>query len=232
MKPIIPSVTFDHYLSFDWGYSEKSKFAAYLSAVIPMTTNDGQKFRRVLTYKEWAGNQKSPDEWARIIYEDCKRLGIRPVKGIGDSAMFNTQTDGSKAISDLMREKWKELNKDPWVLMERGTRNRIERVATVHNWLSIGPDDLPYWMITDNCTYLIHSLPTLIYDDNKIDDINTDSDDHGYDSISYFLARIPFVSIKKGTINYKTGPVRKRVEFTKDGDQIPLKPSDFAESYK
>ena len=172
MRPIVPNASFDHYLAFDWGYSEKSMFAAYLSAVIKMKTEDGQNFQRVITYREWAGNQKSPQEWASIIYADCKAIGIKPYKGICDPAMLNTQTDGSKAIADLMKSKWRELHGDEWVTMVRGSRNRIGRWATYHNWLSMGPDDLPYWMIGENCTYLIETIPQMQYDEIKIDDIN------------------------------------------------------------
>lgn len=232
IRPIIPAKAHDHYLSFDWGYSEKSKFACYLSAVIKMKTEDGQNFQRIITYKEWAGNQKSPHEWASIIYRDCQAMGITPTRGIGDSSMFNPQSDGGRSISDLMRDKWRELHKDHWTIMEPGTKNRLGRVATVHNWLSIGPDDLPYWMITETCPYIIESLPALIYDELKVDDVNTKLDDHGYDSISYFLYRVPFMSVKKGPISYKAGPELKRVEWTKDGkQQIALDIKEFENQY-
>jgi len=233
LKPIIPSISFDHYLSFDWGYSEKSMFASYLSAVIKTKTEDGQNFQRIITYKEWAGNQKTPNEWAEIIYKDCQIMGIKPTKGIGDSSMFDPPSAGGKSISDLMRDKWRELNKEPWGFMQRGTKNRIGRVATVHNWLSMGPDGLPYWMITESCKYLIESLPALIYDEFKVDDVNTKSDDHGYDSISYFLYEVPFVSIKSGVLPYKSYTDNKRVQWTDDGmKQIAFSPKDFSEQYE
>lgn len=233
LRPIVPKASFDHYLAFDWGYSEKSMFAAYLSAVVKMKTEDGQNFQRIITYKEWAGNQKSPQEWARIIYEDCKAIGIKPYKGICDPAMLNTQTDGSKAIADLMRSKWRELYGEEWVSMVRGSRNRIGRWATYHNWLSMGPDDMPYWMMCENCPYLIETIPQMQYDEIKIDDINTKLNDHAVDSTSYFLSRVPFISVSKGPMPYKSSVQSERVKWTKDGrNQIALDPTKFAEQYK
>lgn len=232
MRPMIPSSTFDHYLSFDWGYSEKSMFAAYLSAVVKMKTEDGQNFQRIITYREWAGNQKSPHEWAGIIYEDCTKIGIKPYKGIGDPAMFNTQTDGSKAIADLMKSKWKELHKDNWILMDHGSRNRVGRWATYHNWLSMGPDGMPYWLITESCRYLIETIPQMQYDEVKIDDLNTKLNDHAVDSTSYFLSRVPFISVRPGVLKYKSAVQPKRVEWDAEGKhQVALDVKEFADQY-
>jgi len=172
LKPMVPSVTFDHYLSFDWGYSEKSLFASYLSVVIKMKTEDGRNFQRIITYREWAGNLKSPHKWAEEIYKGCALLGVKPIKGVADSSMFDRQSGGGKPIAKLMREKWKELHGGPWCPMVPGTKNRIGRVATVHNWLSIGPDGLPYLMITETCRYLLSSLPLLIHDELRVDDVD------------------------------------------------------------
>jgi len=232
MKPIIPSVTFAHYLSMDWGYSEKSMFAGYLHAVIKMKTEDGQNFQRVITYKEWAGNQKTPHEWAAIIYNDCITLGIKPTKAYGDPAMFNTQTDGSKAISKLMLDKWKDLHtNDLWTPFVRGNNNRIARVATVHNWLSLASDKLPYWMITESCPYLIKTLPQLIYDENRIDDINTDSNDHGYDSCGYFLTQLKFISVKAGPFSHAKKAEVFRMKYNSDNQEIAFSPEEFSKQY-
>ncbi len=206
-----------------------------------MKTDAGVNFQRVITYREWCGNSKTPYQWADIIFNDCMKMGVKPIKGVADGSMFNPTSDYSTPISKLFTDKWKELNNgESWILLEKGTRNRMGRKAHAHNWLSspeyIDKDgnkiyELPYWIMTDNCKWLAITIPQLIIDKNNPEDIDTSIADDPYDSATYFLATLKFVSVK-GTINYKTGPVRKRVEFTKDGDQIPLQPSDFAESYK
>lgn len=232
MKPVIPSISFSHYLSMDWGYSEKSMFACYLHAVVKMKTDDGQNFQRVITYKEWADNQKTPHQWAEIIYNDCVTMGIKPTKGFCDPAMFNTQTDGSKAISKMMMEKWAELNGGYWIPLAPGGRNRVARVAATHNWLSIAPDQLPYWMITENCTYLIRTLPMLIIDEHKIDDIDTDGPDHGWDGSSYGLSQIKFMPVNAGPQTYriKAAPVMKK--YDKMGRELAMTPDDFSKQYE
>lgn len=234
MKPFVPSLTFEHYLSVDWGYTEKKphSFAAYLHALIKMKLEDGQNFHRVITYKEWAGNQKTPDTWAEIIYKDCVTMGIKPVRGDCDSSMFNPASDYGRSIADLFRDKWKELHKDNWITLSKGTKDRIGRKATTHNWLSIAPDKLPYWMITENCYQLLSTLPQLIIDEHNLEDIDTNGPDDPYDSTGYFLYKIKFISVKAGAHIYKVAAIPIRVQFTKDGQQIPFQVQDFAEQYK
>ncbi len=234
MKPLIPSLSFDHFTSTDWGYSESkpAAFSMYLHALIKMKTDDGENFNRVITYKEWAGNLKTPDLWATIIYNDCIKMGVKPLKGYADPAIFNTQTDGSKSISSLMSAKWKELNKDPWIMLHPGGRNRIARVAIFHNWLSIAPDGLPYWMITDNCTQLVNSLPMLQSDENNPEDIDTDGPDDPYDSCGSFLSQVKFISVKAGPKNYTKNAIIQRLPTNDLGQQIAFSPDDFAKQYQ
>lgn len=179
VRPFIPKKSFTHLLHMDWGYSENSAFAAHLTAVIPMVDGNGDKFNKAITYHEWHGNLKTPEEWAEIIYKDCQRIGIKPNEGYSDPAMHNTQTDGSVSIAEIMENKWKQLNFGKyWVTLDKGNNNRIQGVATVHNWLSDGPAGRPYWQITENCLSLIKTLPLLTYDERKVEDVDTSLDDH------------------------------------------------------
>ncbi|MCP3681661.1 MAG: hypothetical protein GY861_03130 [bacterium] len=226
MSVVLPNKSFDHYLSFDWGYSKKSMFASYASVVIEMKTDDGQKFNRVITYNEWAGNQINPEGWAEKIYKDTMNHyddALTYMFGYCDPAMFNPGQDGSVSIAKRMTDKWRKLNGDNWTPLKPGTRNRLSRVATVHDWLSIAPDGRPYWMVTENCNYLINSLPLLIYNDTKgnKDDVDTDSDDHGYDSISYFLTQVKFIGIKTGFLDISSKVIAPAVTpRDKDGNEL------------
>jgi len=232
MKPMIPSSSFGMILSMDWGISTNSKFAAYLTAKIPMKTDDGQSFTRLITFKEWVGSEKKPDEWAEIIYRDCVKLGIKPDQGYPDSAMLDALQDGSISIGKQFEKKWKELNGgDQWLHLTRTAKHRPARIALTFNWLSIAPDNLPYAMITENCFYLISSLPKLRWDDVKIDDI-AEGDDHGWDGWSYGIIEVKFVGIKAGGINYKTTAVPVRPRFNAEGQQIALDVREFENMYK
>lgn len=231
IRSLIPSTTFYHYLSIDWGYTETKPhaFSGYLHCEIRMKTEDGRNFTRVITYKEWAGNRKAPDEWASVIYNDCLKMGIKPEYGVVDSSMFNPTSDYGRSIADLFMDKWKDLNsKQAWISLKKGTKDRKGRKAATHNWLSIAPDDLPYWMITENCKYLIETIPTLIVEENNPEDIDTEGPDDPYDSATYYLYTVKFISVRKGVLPYKSYTIPQRVQWNKKGDkQMPLDIKEF-----
>ncbi len=210
MKPYVPSTDYPHFLWMDWGYSGKEShegaFACYASSLVEEIYR-GVKFNRIITYKEWYGKHKTPEEWADVIYMDV------PVQkydyGIADSAMFNPQTDGSIPIAKIMERRWRRINKNRrWLTLRPGTKNRIARVATTHNWLSKAPDGLPYWLITETCEHLARTLPGLVYDEHRVEDVDTEGEDHPYDAASYGLSAIKFVSSRLGGISQLK---RKRV---------------------
>lgn len=203
IEPFVPDEENNpHFLWIDWGYSgrdqDKGAFAALAGALIK-EKYQGEKFNRVIVYKEWYDKYKNPDEWAEQIWLDSP---IRKFKdGVADSSMFDSQSSGSKPIAELMQNKWKQLNNDKyWISLKRGTKNRIQRVATLHNWLQLAPDGLPYLLISGTCTNMIRTIPTLIYDENKVEDVDTDGEDHLYDALTYGLSAIKFIPINLGGI--------------------------------
>lgn len=235
LKPMIPSLQFDHFLSIDWGTTDKKPhaFAAYLHALIKMTAPDGQNYHRVITYKEWAGNTTTAEQWADKMYSDIIEMGVRPKKGICDSSMFDPTSDYGRPISKMIMDRWKDLNGgDFFIPLERCIKNRIGRKAAVHQWLSIAPDKLPYWLITENCYHLLDTLPKLIVDENNPEDIDTDGPDDPYDSAGYFLYSIKFISASIGPYTYGNNVNRVRVQYNKDGQQLAFSPEQFAEEYK
>lgn len=235
MRPFVPSPKLDHYLSIDWGTSEKRPhaFAAYLHAVIDMKTDEGESFTRVITYKEWAGNMTTPDMWAERIFKDCVLLGVLPRRGDVDNMMFDPTSSHSTSISKLMTNKWFQLNGGKyWLTLTPGVKNRIARKATVHNWLSTGPDDMPYWMITENCKWLLETLPKLQTDEHEIEKVDTDGPDDPFDSCGYFLQKVKFTSVKKGVLPYKSYIQSKPIPWSSDGTrQLPLDSKEFENMY-
>lgn len=204
IKPFIPKREFPHFIWIDWGYSGKETdegaFACYASALIK-AKHMGETFNRVITYKEWYGKFKYPDDWAETIYNDTNGRLFR--EGFADSSMFNPKTDGSTSIAGLIERKWEDLHGNFWLKLKPGTKNRLERVATVHNWLQMAPDGLPYWLISENCHHLIRTLPQLVYDKYNLEDVDTEGEDHPYDAASYGLASVRFIPVSLGGINKK-----------------------------
>lgn len=45
--------------------------------------------------------------------------------------------------------------------------------------------------IFSSCRHLIRTLPALTYDKRKVEDVDTEEEDHAYDSLRYFLMSRP-----------------------------------------
>jgi len=204
IEPFVPSDEFPHFLGVDWGYvgkkTDQGAFSAHAMALVEETDSRGDKFSRLIIYKEWYGKEKTPEEWAKIIKMSA------PVKfnaGVADASMFNRNSDGSISISQRMEKTWNK--KRHWLTLKPGTRNRLSRVAATHDWLKIAPDDMPYMMFTENCKHLTRTLPLLIYDTNKtkLEDVDTTLEDHLWDSASYAWTNIRAIPKKLGAISNK-----------------------------
>ena len=74
----------------------------------------------------------------------------------------------------------------------------LERAESVPPWL------LPRLVIHESCSYLTRTLPALPVDPDDSEDVDTDSDDHGYDALTGgLMARTPVVQRSKASMRPK-----------------------------
>lgn len=225
IKQLTPKKSLSHFLWTDWGYT--APFAAYATALVEMKAETGEKFNRLITYQEWYDTGKYPEEWAEHIYKTARQREFR--KWVVDPAMMNTQTDGSMDIATTMTNKWKNLNKGRnWISPTRGNNKRASQVPIMKNWMSLAPDGMAYWLITEECVNMIRTLPTLTYDEHRVEEIDTTGADHASDAASYGLKEVKWISVKAGAFGAK--PQARKYEVMADmrGDkQVSLNPDLF-----
>ena len=96
---------------------------------------------------------------------------------------------------------------------------RIKGWGVVHEYLRVYHDEnlgrqTSRLQVTENCVNLIRTLPQQIYDEKKVDDVDTRGEDHSADSLRYGL-----VSLYAGGVNSKaTDSLNKR--FGRTGDNL------------
>lgn len=213
IRGFIPRKDFPIFLSFDWGYN--APFACYAHVIVDLKI-DGKVFKRVITFKEWYGKERHPQEWAQDIYSDIK--GYKILGAYCDPAMFNRKSDGSISISDEMENLW---NKDEYFLgLQRGSNDRIKGWAIMHRWLSTAPDGFPFWQIANTCENLIRTLPFLVYDEHRVEDLDTTQEDHAADACRYLLSSLNY--IPEGIGGVLSTPLEKRiVTIVENGKSLP-----------
>lgn len=113
--------------------------------------------------------------------------------GIMDNAAFaeTGQDDdrGQQAISRGQQLRNLGLRID---LAEKWPGSRIHRARELHRLLAPNPNDprgLPGIRFFENCTKAIETIPALPRDEKNPEDVDTDAEDHAYDSVTYALQR-------------------------------------------
>jgi hypothetical protein len=183
----------------DWGRTDP--FSTEFTE-IKTVEFDGVKFFRATTFAEVYGVDKMPKEWGKIIEERLKEynLELKDVSWIRcDNQIFNPQLDKSKSISDQFIDYHDNFR----TLLKPASKERIGGWENLHNWLSIAPDGLPYWQIASNCTNLIRTLPSLIHDENNVEDTDQTGEDHAPDAVRYQFKHLKWIDAKLGSVIHR-----------------------------
>lgn len=185
----------------DWGRAKP--FSFHLSEVSRVQLPSGLRFFRVKTFLEVYGTDKSPAEWWPNIREAMQDHKLVPndITWIqGDPAMFTIGQDKSKSI----RDQFIDANSEFGYKIQRGSNDRVGGWTYFHQWLRVAPDGFPYYQVTQNCTNLIRTLPELVHDELKVEDVDTEGEDHAPDDQRYMLKKIKFIDAGVGAALHPT----------------------------
>lgn len=173
--------------SFDHGYSRPFSVGWWA------TGPDGRLYR----YKEWygcvpgesdVGLKLDPHEIARGIWEreaEERAQGIS-VFGVCDPSLDDRSRGPS--IMDQMAEEG--------IYFSKGDNQRLAGKMQMHYRLRFRQDGKPMMYAFTNCKDFIRLIPTLSYDEIRVEDVNTKSEDHIYDETRYRLMESPLVPVE------------------------------------
>lgn len=169
--------------AFDWGYSKP--FSCHWYAV------DHEK--RLYCIRELYGCTGEPNTGVRwepsrisqkikeIEAEDPNLKG-RDILGVADPAIFN-DTGTGESIASLM-----EAGRVYW---EKGDNNRMNGKMQIHHRLTFDETGVPMLYVFDTCKHLVRTLPSLVYDEKDVEDVDSDGEDHAYDELRYICMKNP-----------------------------------------
>ena len=139
------------------------------------TPNEGVK---------WSPEQQFR-EIARIEREHPLLKGKR-VQGVADPSIW----DGSRGIAIIEEAEKQHL----W--FEKGINDRIPGWMQIHERLKFDEYGHAMLYIFENCKDTIRTLPLMMYDEHKPEDLDTDLEDHICDSLRYFCMARPIAPRK------------------------------------
>lgn len=174
--------TWQIWRSFDWGYAKPFSVGWYA------VDHDNRLYR----IKELYGCTGTPDvgvKWepaaiARKIKQieaEDENLRGRQIRGICDPAIY--QENGGDSIATIMEREQ--------VYWEKGDHSRIPGKMQVHNRLAMDDEGRPMLYVFSTCKHCIRTLPSLVYSETDVEDVDTKQEDHIYDELRYVCMANP-----------------------------------------
>jgi hypothetical protein len=124
-------------------------------------------------------------EIARIENEH-EWLKGKYIHGVADPAIW----DKSHGISIA------ETAEKYGVYFDKGDHKRLAGWMQVHYRMQFDENGIPMMYIFSNCKAFIRTIPTLMYDDHKPEDIDTKLEDHVADETRYLCMANPMKPVK------------------------------------
>ena len=184
IRPFAIPAHWTRVVSFDHGYTRPFSFGVWA------VDEDGRVYR----YKELygcvpgeanTGLMLTPGEIGQRLAELLEpelREGIR-VSGIADPAIWDRSRGMS--VEEQIRSAFGGVH------FQKGDNTRLPGKMQLHERLKFDAEGRPMLYVFENCRDFIRTIPSLVYDARKPEDIDTAGEDHIYDETRYFLTSRP-----------------------------------------
>jgi len=184
IEPMPIPLNWTRYVSFDHGFTRPFSFGVW---AVDM---EGRAYR----YKELygcvpneanTGLMLTPGEIGQQLsklLEPEFREGLH-VDGIADPAIWDRSRGFS--VEEQIRKEFSG------VTFRKGDNTRLPGKMQLHERLKFDEQGKPMLYVFNTCGDFIRTIPSLVYDPHKPEDIDTAGEDHIYDETRYFLMSRP-----------------------------------------
>ena len=179
--------TWSIWRGFDFGYSKP--FSVTWFAV----DYDGRLYHILELYgcvpdEPDTGVKWTPDE----IFQEIRRVETehrwlkgKHIQGVADPAIWEKSHGVSIA----------ETAEKYGVYFEPGDHKRIPGWMQMHYRFAFDENGIPMMYVFKNCRNFIRTIPMLMYDENKVEDVDTKLEDHIADSVRYITMANPIAPV-------------------------------------
>lgn len=181
VEPFPIPESWKRYRVLDWGYSKPFSVGWYA------VNQDGQAFR----YREYYGCTGEPDVGVRMTPEQVADEIVRIEKelepngvyihGVADPAIFASQT--GETVAELFERKG--------IYFEPGDNSRLTGWYQMRERMKFDHEGYSMLYVFKTCKHFIRTIPSLIHDDTKVEDLDTKQEDHISDECRYFCMARP-----------------------------------------
>jgi hypothetical protein len=168
-------------MAFDWGYSKPFSIGWYA------VNHDDQIFR----YREYYCCTGEPDVGVRMtpeqVADEVNRIekelepeGVR-IRRIADPAIFNSDT--GKSIAETFSSKG--------IHFEPADNSRLTGWNQMRERMKFDDEGYATLYFFKTCKHAIRTIPSLIHDQTKVEDLDTKQEDHAADEVRYLCMARP-----------------------------------------
>jgi hypothetical protein len=193
------------YRSYDFGYNKPFSIGWWA------ISQDGVLYRIL----EWYGCVKDePNTGLRIdanaqfsriaeIENEHPYLKGKTIIGTADPAIWNKESGESVA----------EIAARHGIYFDKGKNDRINGWMQMHYRMTFDENGRPLMYVFNTCKNFIRTIPLLQYDENKVEDLDTDGEDHIADETRY-LCMMHVISPRRAipTVEIADDPLNQRVK--------------------
>ena len=174
------------YRGMDWGYTKP--YAIGWFAIEPYSN------RMYMIREEYGSNgianvgrQETPSQVAKRILEienaDPNLQYRSDIQGIADTAIFYSDRGSDGSVAYLMEREG--------VYFDKARKDRLSGLMQFHNRLAFDDNGIPMFYVFNTCKNFIRNIPNLVYDQKKVEDVDTSAEDHDYDMARYVMMSNP-----------------------------------------
>lgn len=193
IEPFVPPAEWPIYRSYDFGYNKPFSCAWWA------VDKDGVIYRIMELYgcAKTADGRDVPDEgikWdADRQFAEIRRMETehpwlrgKNILGVADPAIFAAEANGI-SVADMAA--------NHQVFFDPGDHNRISGWMQVHYRMQFDANGFARMYFFKNCHAIIRTLPLMMYDQHKVEDIDTKLEDHAMDELRYMCMTRPIKPI-------------------------------------
>ncbi len=187
-KPFAIPSEWEKWRAYDYGMGQPG--ASLWLAKAPSQWR-GDAIGTVYVYREFYPRGITASEQGRLIREVTRGEHIR--YSVGDPACFSRQPNGITIAQDLA------------IGLQPANNDRKAGWQKVHEFLWHDQTHEPKLQVFETCYNLIRTLPMLLYDPHKPEDVDTAGEDHLGDTLRYALMGATVKRHKTHTFDFAVG---------------------------
>ncbi len=192
IEPFNVPESWPRFTAMDWG-------SARPFCVLWFAIADGEYITKIprgalVVYREWYGGSKNIG--LKLPVENVAK-GIEIRQKIGEKKLIRyNRADPSMFKEDGGPSHAERMYKATGIRLSPADNQRIPGWDNVRARLQ-GEDGKPMLYFFNSCLNLIRTLPYLQHDDSKIEDLNTEMEDHAADALRYGCMSRPYIRLKE-----------------------------------